>query len=210
VHFILQQDEFLFLIITSISQNLHLTNKTDNLEIEDWDTGVIVKKAMDGDESSYKALYSKYAKAMYNICIRLLNNKQDAEDVLQESFITAFKRLKELKEASTFGGWLRRIVVNNCHQQGRKLKLSFEELDAIEEEAVEDDFNWMAEVPATEVHFAIRSLPDGCRKIFLLYTGENYTHKDIAELLGIAESTSKSQYLRAKKLLQQQLKKVHG
>lgn len=179
------------------------------MEIEDQDTTVIVRKAIEGDESSYKALYSKYAKAMYNICLRLLNNKQDAEDVLQESFITAFKKIKELKDPSTFGGWLRKIVINNCHQQGRKVKLSFEELDS-SDEIVDDDLNWMNEVPISEVHFAIRNLPDGCRKVFVLYTSEQYTHKDIAELLGISESTSKSQYLRAKKLLQQQLKKRHG
>jgi RNA polymerase sigma-70 factor (ECF subfamily) len=179
------------------------------LEIEDRNTTVIVRKAIDGDESSYKALYGKYAKAMYNICVRLLNNKQDAEDVLQDSFITAFKRLKELKDPATFGGWLRRIVVNNCHQQGRKVKLCFEELDP-SEEIVDEDFNWINEVPVSDVHFAIKNLPDGCRKVFLLYTSEKYTHKDIGELLDIAESTSKSQYLRAKKLLQQQLKKRHG
>jgi RNA polymerase sigma-70 factor (ECF subfamily) len=179
------------------------------LEIEDRNTTVIVRRAIDGDESSYKALYSKYAKAMYNICLRLLNNNEDAEDVLQESFIIAFKKLRELKDPSTFGGWLRRIVINNCHQQGRKVKLSFEELDE-SEEILDDDINWINDLPMSEVHFAIKNLPDGCRKVFLLYTSENYTHKDIADLLQIAESTSKSQYLRAKKLLQQQLKKRHG
>lgn len=179
------------------------------MEIEDRDTTAIVRKAIDGDESSYKALYSNYAKAMYNICLRLLNNKADAEDVLQESFITAFKKLKELKDPSTFGGWLRRIVVNNCNQQGRKVKLSFEELDP-GEDMVDEDINWINDVPISEVHFAIRNLPDGCRRVFLLYTSENYTHKDIGELLRISESTSKSQYQRAKKLLQQQLKKRHG
>jgi RNA polymerase sigma-70 factor (ECF subfamily) len=179
------------------------------LDIEDWNTTVIVRKAIDGDESSYKALYSKYAKAMYNICLRLLNNNEDAEDVLQDSFITAFKKLRELKDPSTFGGWLRTIVVNNCHQQGRKVKISFQELDGSEEMA-DDDLDWLKDVPISDVHFAIRNLPEGCRKVFLLYTSENYTHKGIAELLDIAESTSKSQYLRAKKLLQQQLKKQHG
>jgi RNA polymerase sigma-70 factor (ECF subfamily) len=146
---------------------------------------------------------------MYNICLRLLNNKEDAEDVLQESFITAFRKLNELNDASTFGGWLRRIVVNNCNQQGRKVRVLFEELDG-SEEMVDDDCDWMNDVPVSDVHFAIRNLPEGCRKVFLLYTSENYTHKDIAELLDIAESTSKSQYLRAKKLLQQQLIKRHG
>jgi RNA polymerase sigma-70 factor (ECF subfamily) len=179
------------------------------LEIRDRDTTVIVRGAIDGDESSYKALYAKYATAMYNICLRLLNNKEDAEDVLQESFITAFKRLGELREASTFGGWLRRIVVNNCHEHGRKTKISFEEMGA-SDGIVEDDLNWIHDVPASEVHFAIRNLPDGCRKVFLLYTSEDYTHRDIAKLLNIAESTSKSQYGRAKKLLQLQLKKRYG
>ena len=146
---------------------------------------------------------------MYNISLRLLNNKEDAEDVVQESFITAFKKLKELKEPSMFGGWLRRIVVNNCNQHGRKVKMVFEDLDA-SEDIVDEDISWVTEVPIADVHFAIKNLPDGCRKVFLLYTSENYTHKDIGELLEIAESTSKSQYLRAKKLLQQQLKRSNG
>ena len=179
------------------------------MDIEDRDINDIVKKAIEGDESSYKTLYSKYAKAMYNICLRLLNNKEDAEDVVQESFIIAFKKLKELRDISTFGGWLRRIVINNCHQHERKVKLTFEELDSVED-VVDDELDWIYDVPISEVHFAIKDLPDGCRKVFLLYTSENYTHKEIAELLAIAESTSKSQYLRAKKLLQQQLKKRHG
>lgn len=179
------------------------------MDTEDRDTTNIVRKAIDGDESSYKLLYLKYAKAMYNICLRLLNNQADAEDILQESFITAFKKLSELKDPSTFGGWLRRIVVNNCHQQGRKLKFSFEELDS-SGEVVEDDIDWLNDVPISEVHFAIKNLPDGCRQVFLLYTSEKYTHKDIGALLDIAESTSKSQYLRAKKLLQQELKKRYG
>ena len=179
------------------------------MEIEDRNTTVIVRKAIDGDESSYKSLYSKYAKAMYNICLRHLNSKEDAEDVVQESFITAFKKLKELKDPSTFGGWLRRIVVNNCHQQGRKVKLTFEEFDSTHD-VVDEDISWINEVPVGDVHFAIKNLPDGCRKVFLLYTSEDYTHKEIGQLLEIAESTSKSQYLRAKKLLQRQLKKQHG
>jgi len=188
---------------------MHLNNKTENLEIDDQNTTLTVKKAIDGDESSYRALYLKYAKAMYNISLRFLNNKEDAEDVLQESFITAFKKLKELKDPSTFGGWLRRIVVNNCLQQGRKEKILFEELDA-SEEILDEELNWISDVPISEVHFAIKNLPDGCRKVFLLYTSENYTHKNIGQVLNITESTSKSQYLRAKKLLQQQLKKKYG
>jgi RNA polymerase sigma-70 factor (ECF subfamily) len=179
------------------------------LEIEDQDTSYIVKKAIEGEESSYRTLYSKYAKAMYNICLRLLNSKEDAEDVVQESFIIAFKKLNELKDFSTFGGWLRRIVINNCHQHERKVKLTFEEFDSVED-IVDNELDWIQDVPISEVHFAIKALPDGCRKVFLLYASENYTHKEIAELLDIAESTSKSQYLRAKKLLQKQLKKRHG
>jgi RNA polymerase sigma-70 factor (ECF subfamily) len=201
--------KYFFQIFTSIARKQHLNDKTDNLEKEDRNTTILVKQAIGGDETSYKALYAKYAKAMYNICIRLLNHNTEAEDVLQESFIIAFRKLKELKDPSTFGGWLRRIVINQCHQQGRKAKLMYEELDDAEE-IVEEDENWIHKVPSADVHVAIRNLPDGCRRVFLLYTSENYTHKAIADLLDITESTSKSQYLRARKLLQAQLKKRHG
>lgn len=181
------------------------------METEDQDIRLTVRKALAGDESCYKLLYAKYAKAMYNICLRLLSNQSDAEDVLQESFIAAFKKMNELKDGAAFGGWLRKIVVNNCHQHSRKSKFSFESPDETEEMTDDnDDADWMNNIPVAEVHYAVKNLPEGCRTVFLLYTSEDHTHKHIAELLNIAESTSKSQYLRAKKLLREQLMKRYG
>jgi len=187
---------------------LHHLLKSQALENKQPDITAIISQAIRGDLHSYKTLYGIYARPMYNISIRLLNSKEDAEDVLQESFITAFKKLHQLKEAATFGGWFRKIVVNNCLQQLRA-RISFDDLPPCDE-LPGDYLDDMEQIPLAEIHFAIRRLPEGCRQIFLLYTGEDLTHKEIARQLQISESTSKSQYLRAKKLLQQQLMKRHG
>lgn len=146
---------------------------------------------------------------MYNICTRMMGNLADAEDVLQEAFISAFNNLHQLKDYSTFGGWLKRIVINECLKQTKKTVVwsSFEDnnLDLIDE----DDGNWES-VSLQTIHTEIKNLPNGCRQIFTLYAIEDYSHKQIASALNISESTSKSQYHRAKTILKQKLsKKMH-
>ncbi len=89
----------------------------------------VIEKCLDGDIKAQYQLYKQYSKAMYNIASRFLNNKMDVEDILQESFITAFHRLGELKNKDAFGGWLKRIVINNCISLQRRKKIQFEEID---------------------------------------------------------------------------------
>lgn len=137
---------------------------------------------------------------MYNIAIRFLNNKMDAEDILQESFVTAFEKLYELSNDSAFGSWLKRIVINNCITHLRKRIV----LDDIGDHvSIADDDNGEEELnidPAL-VHDAIKDLPSGGRTILVLHAMEGYKHREIAVMLGISESTSKSQYKRALDLL---------
>ena len=90
----------------------------------------MIEKCLDGDINAQFQLYKQYSKAMYNIASRILNNKMDAEDILQESFITAFNRLGELKNRDAFGSWLKRIVINKCISQQRRKKIDFEEIAA--------------------------------------------------------------------------------
>ena len=89
----------------------------------------VIEKCLEGDIKAQFQLYTQYSKAMYNIAIRFLNNKMDAEDILQDSFVTAFNRLGELQNKDAFGSWLKRIVINNCISLQRKRKIPFEELD---------------------------------------------------------------------------------
>ena len=144
---------------------------------------------------------------MYNVVYRILRDESSAEDVLQEAFINAFKNLGYYRGDAAFGAWLKRIVVNKAitHINKRKLERisDHEQLDVIVEEPYElDQFPFTVE----KVREAIFKLPDGYRMVLSLYLLEGYDHEEIAQVLGITESTSKSQFSRAKKKLLEILK----
>lgn len=143
----------------------------------------------------------------------MTGNRNDAEDLLQDAFILAFRNLGQLKDPLQFGGWLKRIVVNECIRFGKKSirwnEWEDEKNDMIAEEATE----WWKTVSFEIIHREIRALPDGCRQVFNLFVVEDYSHKDIAEQLDISESTSKSQYHRARQLLKERISRqiqIHG
>lgn len=173
----------------------------------------VVRKACLGDQTSQAWLYRQYSKAMFNICIRMTGNQNDAEDLLQESFMMAFRNLKQLKEPAQFGGWLKRIVINECIRFCKKNTRWTTWDEQWNEPLSNEEPEWWQTVDIKMVHQEIKSLPDGCRQVFNLYVLEDYSHKDIAIHLGISESTSKSQYHRAKQLLKERIIKqiqVHG
>ncbi len=166
----------------------------------------VIEKCLEGDIKAQFQLYKQYSRAMYNIAIRFLNNKMDAEDILQESFVTAFGRLGELQNRDAFGSWLKRIVINNCISLQRKRKIQFEEIDEHrypEEQAEEED---LQKVDPAVVHQAIRELPARGRTVLILRALEGFSHKEIAEALGVTVSTSKTQYSRSLALLNGKLK----
>jgi RNA polymerase sigma-70 factor (ECF subfamily) len=161
----------------------------------------LVTRCKEGDNSAYKELYSRYSAAMYNISLRILNNKDEAEDVLQESFLKAFQNMSRFDSEAAFGGWLKRVVMNGSIDVTRKRKINFVSLDhthPVQED--EEEENKMAYDVET-IRQCVSQLPDGYRIVLTLYLFEEQSHKDIAALLGIAESTSKSQYNRARKKL---------
>jgi RNA polymerase sigma-70 factor (ECF subfamily) len=134
-------------------------------------------------------------------------NRENAEDLLQEAFIIAFKKLHQLKDEVNFGGWLRKIVVSECIRFNKK-GFKWNELDDQFHEQPEDqNASWMQDLSFEKIHEEIKLLPDGCRQVFNLFVVEDYSHKEIAELLRISESTSKSQYHRARQLLKDRLSK---
>jgi RNA polymerase sigma-70 factor (ECF subfamily) len=162
-------------------------------------------------------LYENYNTAMYNICIRMTGNPADAQDLLQDGFIDAFRHLGQLKEPGAFAGWLKRIVINKCIQFS-KTHVRWDRLD-------HDDFDherrahnnisastdqesaWWQSIPLDIVQEEIKNLPNGCREVFVLFALEDFGHKEIGRSLGVSESTSKSQYQRARKLLKERLTK---
>jgi RNA polymerase sigma factor (sigma-70 family) len=169
----------------------------------------IIELSKTGNQKAQYQLYRLYSKAMFNICHRMLNNREEAEDLLQDSFCDAFMKLGMFRYESSFGAWLKRIVINKCINwiQKKKIKLVFpEELDEsvhkTETEVDYEDIN----MEVMRIHQAIGQLPDGYRIIFSLYAIEGYDHTEISEITGISESTSKSQYLRAKERIKEILK----
>jgi RNA polymerase sigma factor (sigma-70 family) len=166
----------------------------------------IISKAKLGHHDALEWLYNNYCKAMFNICFRMVGKRDDAEDVLQDVFVIAFKNLHQLKDEMQFGGWLKRITVNECIRYSKKQFYWDGWEDERFEHLTDDEIHWWQDVSLKTLHDAIKTLPNGCRQIFNLYAVENYGHKEIAESLNISESTSKSQYHRARMLLREQIK----
>ncbi len=160
----------------------------------------IVEQCIAGDNQSQYELYNLYKKAMFNICYRMANDREEAEDMLQESFISIFKNIGNYKGTATIGAWIKRIVVNTSINYLKKKRLQLIPLeDAHHEREEEPITDWEnVQLQVQSINQAVTQLPDGYRIVFSLYAMEGYDHKEIAEILGITESTSKSQYNRAK------------
>ena len=159
-----------------------------------------------GDSKSQMQLYSLYHKAMYNTAFRIVHDSMEAEDLMQEAFFDAFDRIDTFKGESTFGAWLKRIVVNKSINQLRARKLELEVLDEEKHERPEEDFSLEPSMNIEMVQEGIESLPEGYRIILSLYLLEGYDHEEIAGILGIKSSTSRSQYTRARAKLKTVLK----
>ena len=162
----------------------------------------LIEQCRQGDREAFYRLYKLYAKSMYNVGYRIVNNTGEAEDVLQDAFISAFRNLHYYRGDATFGSWLKRIVVNKAINAIKKRRMEQlpenDDFDVAEVEMHEDrDFPFSIEI----VRKAIAALPDGYRAVLSLYLLEGYDHSEIAEILGISESTSKSQFNRSKKRL---------
>jgi len=157
----------------------------------------------------YSELYQRYAKAMFNTCLRIVNNVTEAEDVLQESFIEAFRNLHRFEYRTSFGGWLKQICINRSINQLKTRKITWVDIDGKETDQVVDPSGrdeYETGLQVEKVKKAIKALPDGYRTVLSLYLLEGYDHQEIAEILDVAESTTRTQYIRAKQKLVQILK----
>lgn len=165
----------------------------------------LIARCRTGDRDAHFKLYKLYSKAMYNVGYRITRSQEDAEDVLQEAFISAFRNLDSYRGDATFGAWLKRIVVNKALNALNKKKLETipdddEQWDVAEEEAAVE---YKEDLTVERVKRAIEKLPDGYRTVLSLYLLEGYDHQEIGEILGVSESTSKSQLNRAKNKLKE-------
>ncbi|MDX9905556.1 MAG: RNA polymerase sigma factor [Bacteroidales bacterium] len=168
----------------------------------------IIERSKKGNRQAQYQLYRQYAKAMFNICNRMMNDRADAEDMLQESFSEAFRRLDSFRNESTFGAWLKMIVINRCINEIKRKKAQLEFFDDMspfeDEEDLTDDQS--AGLSPEKIKKAMEELPKGSRMIFSLYLLEGYDHQEISEILNISESNSKTQYMRAKQRIKEILK----
>jgi RNA polymerase sigma-70 factor (ECF subfamily) len=182
--------------------NLHDKNKI-NYQHE------LIKKCLKNDRRAQLTLYNQYAKAMYNLSLNMVHQPEIAEDVMQESFLSAFINLKYFKADVSFGAWLKKIVINKSLDFLKKKKIVFEPIDDnyLPAEFTDKDESLFNENSIKDIKNLIEQLPEGYRTIIKLYLFEGYDHAEIGQILNISASTSRSQYARAKSLLLSKLKK---
>ncbi len=169
-----------------------------------------LKRLKKGEPLAQKELYDKYAPILLGIAMRYSGSREEAEDIVQDAFVKIFKYIKTFEQRGSFEGWLRKIVINTAignYRKEKKHKYQNDFQDINETEILDNDFK-EPDFTMDEILKAVQSLPKGYRTVFNLYAIEGYKHKEIAQMLGIDESTSKSQYHRARKLLQKKLLQI--
>jgi RNA polymerase sigma-70 factor (ECF subfamily) len=163
----------------------------------------IFQGCLKNDPIAQRELYNKYSAKMLSVCYRFGHNREDAEDMLQEGFIKVFSQIHTFQSKGAFEGWIRRIMVHTCINHLKKNRKFNESVDIIHATGVQiREESVPSIVQAKQVVECIRLLPIGYRTVLNLYAIEGYSHKEIAEMLDIEESTSRSQYTRAKHMLE--------
>lgn len=175
----------------------------DEKELERAQERALVERARQNDSLAYERLYEMHIGRVFALCVRLCNDRDMAEDLAQEAFVLAWRKLDSFRGDSAFGSWLYRITTNTVLSYLRKQKpfRNMLDIDDIEDEGQKEDIGLRM-----SLNDAIAELPNGARAVFVLYSLEGYTHDEIAGLLGIAQGSSKAQLHRARQLLQAKLK----
>ncbi|MFN3784051.1 MAG: RNA polymerase sigma factor [Spirosomataceae bacterium] len=163
----------------------------------------LIEQCARGDRRAQYRVYQLYAKSMLHVCMRILQNVQEAEDVLQEAFFDAFTKMETFRFESSFGAWLKQIVVRKAINQLRQRKIDFLSIDACQDSFSEDtdDPDLPEHTTVEKITAAIAQLPEGYRTVLSLYLFEGYDHEEIGHILSVNEVTSRTQYSRAKKRL---------
>ena len=170
-----------------------------NQNISDSD---LIRGCMESDRRMQEELYRRFSPRMYAVCLRYAGNAEEAEDILQEGFIKVFKKLDSFRNEGSFEGWIRRIFVNTAIEHFRRKKYLLPVTEK-EENTIEGKYtSVLDELGAKDIMALVQQLSPGYRTVFNMYVVEGYTHKEIADQLGISEGTSKSQLSRAKVILQ--------
>lgn len=168
----------------------------------------LIKKAASNHRDAQHMLYQLHAPKMLSVCRYYIKDVHQAEEVMLNGFFKVFTQLKSFKAEGSFEGWMRRIMIRESisfHRKKKQLEFSTHDMEVYDEPSNYSD----AELDVDEIQQLIDKLPEGYRMVFNMYAIEGYKHSEIAEMLDIAESTSKSQLFKARKLLQQQIKQLN-
>ena len=169
----------------------------------------LIQGCLEGSRKSQKQLYDQFAGKMYAICLRYMGSADDAQDVLQDGFVKVFRNLQKFRGEGSFEGWVRRIFVNTAIEQLRRKKLDIS-LSEKEEQVEYKAATATDQLNEKDLLRLIRDLSPGYRTVFNMYVVEGFSHKEISDTLQISEGTSKSQLARARMILQEKIKNLHG
>ncbi|HEY8688871.1 MAG TPA: RNA polymerase sigma factor [Chitinophagaceae bacterium] len=165
----------------------------------------LIQGCIRGDRQMQEQLYHRFSPKMYTVCLRYSGNAEDARDLLQEGFIKIFKNLSKYRGDGSFEGWIRRIFVNTAIEHFRK-KVYLQDVTETQERTLEDkEWNVLDDLAEKDIMKMIHQLSPGYKAVFNMHVIEGYSHKEIADILGINEGTSKSQLARAKMILKKMM-----
>jgi len=176
------------------------------------DEGQLIAGCKDGKPWAQKEIFEQYASVMLSVCVRYVSDRETARDILQDGFIKLFTKIDSYTGAGSFAGWVRRIFVTTALEYLRQ-KDALKQSSSIEEYSnliVDNDLSILDKISADDLMNCIAKLPDGYRTVFNLYAIEGYSHIEIAGMLEINESTSRSQFMRARKILQKNVQSIIG
>lgn len=165
----------------------------------------LIDRCRYGDRQAQFELYRLFYKGMYNVALRLIGNSDDAEDVMQEAFLNAFRKIDTYQGKVSFGAWLKRIVINRSLDFLKKRRVKFEEVTERSAGIEEDDAGY-CEPDIQRIRNAIQSLPDGYRVVLSLHLIEGYDHEEVSQILNISNSACRTQFMRAKNKLKELLR----
>jgi RNA polymerase sigma factor (sigma-70 family) len=179
-------------------------NQSGNQNITETD---LIQGCIEGNPKMQEVLYRQYSPKMYAVCLRYSGHVEDAQDILQEGFIKVYRNLARFRGEGSFEGWMRRIFVNTAIEHYRKSINLYPVTDSQENNVEDKEWTAFDRMAVKDLVKLIQTLSPGYRTVFNLYVVEGYTHREIAEMMGISEGTSKSQLARAKAVLQNLINK---
>lgn len=175
------------------------------------DDTTLVIECVKGNPRAQRMLFDRFSSKMLGVCLRYAKDSEQAEDILQDGFVKVFTKLKDFKNEGSLEGWIRRVMVNTALDQIRKNTKTLGDVSVDDVQyKIENNDHIAEQLMAEDLLKLVNSMPDGYKVVFNMFAIEGYTHREIADTLGISESTSKSQYSRARAYLRERIPETDG